>query len=45
MNKEYQAPFIGIDVFAIEDILTVSGNEGIGAGDGVIDTLDDEPIG
>lgn len=41
MKKQYNSPEIKIEQFLFEDILTSSG---IGAGDGVIDTLDsDEP--
>lgn len=39
MKKAYEPPFVEIDRFLFEDILTSSG---IGAGDGVIDTLDDD---
>lgn len=41
MKKPYNTPEIEIEHFLFEDVLT---NSGIGAGDGVIDTLDsDEP--
>ncbi len=43
MKKDYQPPVVDIETFCIRDMLTVSGNDGIGAGDGVVDTLDDEP--
>ena len=45
MKKVYETPFVEMENFLLEDVLT---NSGIGAGDGVIDTLDDdsdEPIG
>lgn len=39
MKRTYEPPFVEIDWFSFEDILT---NSGIGAGDGVPDTLDDD---
>lgn len=40
MKKMYEQPVFYVDLFELEDVLT---NSGIGAGDGVIDTLDDDP--
>lgn len=40
MKKVYETPFVEMEQFLLEDVLT---NSGIGAGDGVIDTLDDDP--
>lgn len=40
MKRTYETPLLYIDRFEFEDLLTSSG---IGAGDGVPDTLDDDP--
>lgn len=39
MKKPYNTPEVEIERFLFEDVLTSSG---IGAGDGAIDTLDDD---
>lgn len=40
MKNVYEHPIMNVDLFEWDDVLT---NSGIGAGDGVLDTLNDEP--